>query len=176
MAIRAASFSVAFVTLCTTFCVRSFRVCGWGWQECWMSETQAQSVRVEVSGLVPHKYRARSKLAWFYGLPPEVVRPKSDQPDRLLQPWSCSILCASHWCYLSQTWKNCSYDLHAVKVVGTSKCSGAIKWLLSRAYLSGGDNEFSFIACNNLYYVIGVRAWHCVWWNAFALTVLIIFL
>ena len=45
----------------------------------------------------------------------------------------CSILYASHWCCLSQTWQKLQLQLPAI-VMGKSKSSGGVKCLVSRAY------------------------------------------
>ena len=53
VAVRAAGFLMVCITLCSAFWVRSFPVCVWAWQECRISETHTQSVRVEVSASDP---------------------------------------------------------------------------------------------------------------------------
>ena len=61
---------------------------------------------------------------------------------------SYSILYDSHWCCLSQAWQKLCLQPPA-KVVEKSKFSGGVECLVSRAYISGGDNEFSFTATSS---------------------------
>ena len=48
--------------------MRSFPVCLWVWQECWMSETHAQSVRVDVSDTPVEQLLAFLYACWFVQL------------------------------------------------------------------------------------------------------------